>query len=367
MTADTASELVRFLDETGTSPEECAAIDEARAAVGRVRGHLEGTFADKSEVIDMLLTAATAFEPMLLVGDSGTAKTAIVSAFCAAIGVRQPAVDDGRAKDAYFEYALNAFTEPYELFGPLNIAALEAGRHERDGRGMLQSATVAFLDEVFKGGSAILNTLLGLINERRYSEAGENRPSPLQMVFGASNSVPVDDHLVAFYDRFTLRVPCVHVARDGFSELVARGVEYEHRRSRRQLDGDASGPAPVAEVASIEDLRTLHRAVLRLLEILPKQREPEWTAFVDDLGHRVWRMRDEGVCAVSDRRVVHLIKVLIARTVLHGRWIPSAAADYAALDHIADDPLDESQRALLRRDFGRGRASYQFDWSGRRG
>ncbi|MCE1566830.1 AAA family ATPase, partial [Enterobacter hormaechei] len=93
------------------------------------------------------------------------------------------------------------------LFGPLSIRALEEDRYERHTDGFLPDATIAFIDEVFKANSAILNALLTLLNERLFDNGAGRQLCPLVSVIGATNEVPDDEVGEAFFDRFLLRVP----------------------------------------------------------------------------------------------------------------------------------------------------------------
>jgi MoxR-like ATPase len=102
----------------------------------------------------------------------------------------------------YFERLLTRFSVPEELFGPLSLRALEDDRYERLTDGFLPTAQVAFLDEVFKANSAILNALLTLLNEREFDNGSGRVAVPLISVVGATNEVPDDEALQAFYDRF---------------------------------------------------------------------------------------------------------------------------------------------------------------------
>ncbi len=126
---------------------------------------LDRTFLGKSEAIRLMLVAALAGEHMVLVGPPGTAKSAIVRMFARLVSAR------------YFEYLLTRFTEPNEIFGPIDIQAFREGRYQRRMDSMLPEAEIVFLDEVFKSNSAILNSLLGVLNERmlRGGRAGASR------------------------------------------------------------------------------------------------------------------------------------------------------------------------------------------------
>src|SRR5271168_3495141 len=153
---------------------------------------LQDRFLGKDEVIRLLLIAAIAGEHAVLIGPPGTAKSALVRSFARLM----------RAQ--YFEYLLTRFTEPNEIFGPVDINAFRAGRYERRTAGMLPEAEIVFLDEVFKSNSAILNSLLTLLNERRFTSGDRSIACPLLCAFGASNEVPSDETLTAIYDRFIL-------------------------------------------------------------------------------------------------------------------------------------------------------------------
>ena len=146
---------------------------------------LQERFLGKDEVIRLLIIAAIAGEHAVLIGPPGTAKSALIRTFARLIQAN------------YFEYLLTRFTEPNEIFGPVDISAFREGRYERRTEGMLPEAEIVFLDEVFKSNSAILNALLTLLNERRYTSGGHVMRCPLLSAFGASNEVPGDETLTA--------------------------------------------------------------------------------------------------------------------------------------------------------------------------
>src|ERR1043166_2763111 len=121
---------------------------------------LERQFLGKDEIIRLLMIAVVAGEHCVLLGPPGTAKSALIRMFARLLQAQ------------YFEYLLTRFTEPNEIFGPVDIAAFREGRYQRRIEGMLPQAEIVFLDEVFKSNSAILNALLTLLNERRYTSGG---------------------------------------------------------------------------------------------------------------------------------------------------------------------------------------------------
>src|SRR5579885_1771179 len=154
---------------------QAAHEDTLPARLGRLARSLQDSYLGKDEVIRLLLVAALAGEHAVLIGPPGTAKSALIRMFARLLHAR------------YFEYLLTRFTEPNEIFGPVDIAAFREGRYQRRTEGMLPESEIVFLDEVFKSNSAILNALLTLLNERRYASGGAVLKAPLLSCFGASN------------------------------------------------------------------------------------------------------------------------------------------------------------------------------------
>ena len=181
----------------------------------QLRGHLaalESGLLERGTAVRLLLLAALAREHVLLVGPPGTAKSE-----------RARRLHRCFAGARYFERLLTRFSTPEELFGPLSLKALEDDRYERLIDGYLPTAGIAFLDEVFKANSAILNALLTLFNEREFDNGAGRIAAPLVCAIGASNEAPSDESLQAFHDRFLLRVPVQPVTDASFAALLQLG------------------------------------------------------------------------------------------------------------------------------------------------
>ena len=177
----------------------------------RVHRELDRRFAGLEDATLALILSAASGEPLLLIGPPGTAKSMLIKTFCELVGV-----DREGSASRYFEYLLTPFTEPGELFGFYDPSKLtKEGTLERiHADSMMQSAHVVFLDEVFKGSSAILNALLSFMNERAFYDRGRRHSVPLQCLFAATNELPDSDELQAIWDRFTLRCRVDNVAAD---------------------------------------------------------------------------------------------------------------------------------------------------------
>jgi MoxR-like ATPase len=202
-------------------PDLQAEAEDVRKRLNRFRASLSRFFVAKQELIDLMLTAAVAQEPLLLVGPPGTAKSDLVLKFKDALGI---------ADEDYFEYMLTRFTEPSEIIGPIDINQLRDGRYIRREQGKLPTAQLAFLDEIFKSNSAILNILLTIINERKFYQDGVPQPVRLRVLFAATNELPEQGELAALKDRFVLKAESRSVQDDHFEELIDAGLQAEVNR-----------------------------------------------------------------------------------------------------------------------------------------
>jgi MoxR-like ATPase len=269
---------------------------------------LKGRFVERDEVIDLIALALVAGEHLFLHGPPGTAKSALIRQFALAVRGR------------YFEYVLTRFSEPNEIFGPIDIVRLREGTVATVTTGMLPEAEFVFLDELFNANSAILNNLLTVLNERVYRRGAETHQLPLLSLFSASNHLPEDDALRALFDRFLLRCHVDNLHRDAMPRLLAAGWELER-----------AGLAPA--VVSAADLRSLSRRIYDV-DLGPVR---------DLYAETVFKVRDLGV-ALSDRRAIKVLKLVAASALLCGREA-AAPSDLWVLRYVWDR---EEQMAPLR-------------------
>jgi MoxR-like ATPase len=246
---------------------------------------------EREALVEMIALAAVAGEHVLVVGPPGTAKSEAVRRVARAVGGR------------YFEYLLGRFTEPSEIFGPVDLRRLKEGVVETETSGMLPEAEFAFLDEVFRGSTAILNTLLGILNERVFRRGHSVIRCPLRVCVGASNSLPEDDSLAAFADRFLVRVFVDPIPDPRLEELLDGGWRITGA-------GEDGPPAPLG-VAELDTLAgSVSRADMTLVRPL--------------LAHAIRLLRGAGVL-LSDRRAVRCQRLVSAAAVLAGRPRPTDA------------------------------------------
>ena len=291
-----------------TELNHTAGLALGQALSENVLAPMKQAFVGKDEVIDLLGLCLVARENLFLLGPPGTAKSALVQDLAQ------------RIEGQVFDYLLTRFTEPNEIFGPFDIRKLREGDLVTNTEGMLPEATFVFLDELLNANSAILNSLLLVLNERIFRRGRETRHLPTLMVVGASNRLPEDDALGALFDRFLLRVRCDNVAAEQLPLVLAAGWKLELSRN--------------GELAkfSIDDVRRLHD-LLRHVDFSAVQ-----TIYVD----LVHRLRHAGIM-VSDRRAVKLQRVLAASALLCGRMAVNQT-DLWVLRYIWD--TEEQQDVL---------------------
>lgn len=271
---------------------------------------MKSVFVGKEEIIDIMGIALAGGENLFLHGPPGTAKSALVHELARRL--------DARA----FDYLLTRFTEPGELFGPFDIRKLREGDLVTNTEGMLPEADFVFLDELLNANSAILNSLLLVLNERVFRRGRETRKLPALLVVSASNHLPEEEALKALFDRFLLRVHCGYVPEAELAAVLEAGWALEKTKRGTAVSGGLSA----AEIRVLQDsLPAVNLAPVRgaYLELIA-------------------RLRAAGM-EVSDRRAVKLQRVIAASALMCGR-MEARVSDLWVLRCIWDR---EEQREML--------------------
>ena len=314
-----------------------------REKINRFRMGLGQFFVGKQPIIDLMTVAAVAQEPLLLVGPPGTAKSDLITKFRDALSV--PTAE-------YFEYLLTRFTEPSEIFGPIDIAELRSGKYLRRSNGKLPTARLAFLDEIMKANSAILNSLLTVINERKFYQDGQPVPVKLKILMAATNELPENVELQALKDRFCFKIACRSVQDTHFLELIDAGLDaYSHKELNQR--------PWVQNHASLEDFVKANRYMTHVLARKHTDGDKEVRDrdlfFSEEMLKETRRVlktltREDNVF-VSDRKVVKLYRLLRTNAwITHGGAVERS--DLKLLSYLGEtreemDLLEEKVPRLL--------------------
>lgn len=260
------------------------ALEIGQKLTQRVLEPLKAAFVGKDEIIDLLGIALVAGENLFLLGPPGTAKSALVQQLGRRI--------DGKV----FDYLLTRFTEPNELFGPFDIRRLREGELVTRTEGMLPEASLVFLDELLNANSAILNSLLMVLNERVFRRGRETWKLPTLAVVGASNRLPEDDALGALFDRFLLRVVCDNVSQEDLSAVLDAGWKLDMESEVEEPEVNPEEVKQLQQLLGAVDLQAVRESYVQLTH----------------------RLRHAGI-PISDRRAVKLQRLMAASAILCGR------------------------------------------------
>ena len=272
-----------------------------------------------------MLLAALCGEHLLLLGPPGTAKSELSRRLSGVVG------------GAYFERLLTRFSVPEELFGPLSMRGLENDEYVRQTAGYLPTAEVAFVDEIFKANSAILNALLTLLNERLFDNGHQRLQAPLMTLVGASNELPESEELDALYDRFLVRREVAQVSNAAVARLarLAAGRDAGDAADS-SVDGNGNGAASAAAAgAAAEGAECLTFADFKgaALDAYAAVDVPD--AVVDALVElRNWLQdKCEPPVYVSDRRFMKAVQLLQVAAHADGR-AEAGEYDVLLLEHV---------------------------------
>lgn len=274
--------------------------------IQQIQQALNQKFYDREAEIEALMTALLSRQHILFIGPAGTGKSALSSMLGEII--------DG---SHYFQHLLTPFSTPEELFGVLSLKDLEQGIYKRNVSNMLPEAHFAFIDEIFKANSAILNSLLTLINERVFYNNGVPMPSPLMTIVGSSNEYIEDgEGLEALFDRFLLRYEVEYIR------------EQDHFIAMLKSDQQVSVPK------------------LTLFELVEHQRRVDQVLISDTIYSTLAKIRrklhDEGI-RPSDRRFKQSLAILKAKAYLNNRQLVQRS-DLDILANVLWETIDQRDK-----------------------
>jgi MoxR-like ATPase len=247
------------------------------------RTSMDKALIERHDEIDMILVGLLSQDHPLLVGPPGTGKSLLIDSLLRWMS-------DGTKK---FSILLSKFSMPDEVFGPISVKELKEGRYARVTTGKLPEAELAFIDEVFKASSAILNSMLKILNERLFENgSGGMARCPLRIALAASNEWPDAQELGALFDRFLLRKTVTPITRIGRQRLL---------RERNHEPQFTSGITP-------SELDQAHEEAMRL-----ELTDQAWSVLDEILAE----LNKEGIHP-GDRRMKKAVNVARAYAYLRG-------------------------------------------------
>ncbi|MCE4600670.1 MAG: MoxR family ATPase [Desulfurococcales archaeon] len=287
---------------------------------------LKKPFVGRDEEARLLVMALITGEHVLLLGEPGTAKSALARRLATLVEAR------------FFKYLLTRYTEPGELLGPLDIRALKEGEYRRITRGKLPEAEIAFLDEIFNASSAVLNSLLSIMQERIVYDGYTELRTNLWTIIAASNNVPEEQELQALYDRFLFRHRVEPLPPELWDPLLSASWEIERRGY------ESSEP-----VMSLEEVRRAREFILYNIDVYN----------IKDKLIRIYMVLEDKNLHITDRRKGKILKAIAANALLEGRTyateqdlivlkytVPRDPEDFTKINTILTEELKTKERIL---------------------
>ena len=305
-----------------TAPQAPVDINEAMRKLKEIESDLNSTFYEREEAIKVMMVALISKMSVFFIGPPGTGKTDMTSGLCGRI-----------VGGKYFSFLFNKTTDPSEVFGPFSLTAMERDQFIRKTKGFLPEAHIAYMDEIWKANSPILNLLLPILNEREFVNDGKKTKVPLMTAFASSNEFPEDrESLAAIYDRFVLRM-----AIEGIHDNKNVDKMMMDRVSRNNMSTLAKVPATI----SIDEIKALNEASMavkvngNIVKMLIKVQNAA---------------AKKGGVFISDRKKNQCIDILQAYALYNGRGHVSAD-DLIILKYVffdEDVPMDEIEQEILK-------------------
>lgn len=245
---------------------------------------------ERDEVVKLAYLALMSNESIFLLGPPGVGKSLIARRM-------KHSLEDS----SHFEYLMNRFSTPEEIFGPISIKELENDKYVRKVDGYLPTCKIGFLDEIWKASPAIQNTLLTIINEKVFRNGNEDIKVPLKLLISASNEMPQEEGLEALYDRFLFRYMVrPTVDENNFENLItAKGMnEFDENKFEK------------ITIKEIEEVKKASQNINVSRTIL---------SFIKQLRNELSKRSDNKDFYVSDRRWKKIISILRTNAYLSAR------------------------------------------------
>jgi MoxR-like ATPase len=271
---------------------------EVKGQITKLLDDLNKGVYEKQEVIALTLLTAVAGESIFLLGAPGVAKSLIARRL--KFGFK-----DGTS----FEYLMNRFSTPDEIFGPVSISQLkDHDKYERIIKNYLPSATVVFLDEIWKAGPSIQNALLTVLNEKVYRNGDQEIKVPMKALISASNELPMKgEGLEALWDRFLVRYVVDGITdKDSFNEMISKSLNsYDDNVSTALKLTDDQYNKISTEIDKVE----IPENVFNVIHIIRN--------YIDQ--HNKKDEKQENQIYISDRRWRKIVRLLRTSAFLNDR------------------------------------------------
>ena len=282
-----------------------------------IKDELNAKFIERENEIEMLLLALISSSNAFLHGPAGTGKSLLTEELSNRI-----------INSNYFRILMSKTTEPAEVFGSVSINAMKDDKYKVNTKGKLPTAHIAFTDECFKANSAVLNSLLTIMNEKLFFNDTVEEV-PLISLIGASNEFPEESILDALYDRFLLRLTVYYIQDHNNSmNLFANFLESRKRKSK--LTNNEVAATSASTVIELEDL----------LLVNEKCKEVDIPMKVLGAYNMLFIKLEKAGIIISDRRKNEALKVIQASAILNNRTV-ATAEDLEPLKYVLwNDPKD---------------------------
>jgi len=291
-------------------------VGEGGGLARQLEAELASGFVGREEEARVAILALLTKSHAVFIGEPGTAKSALIRRLSQLVQCR------------YFYYLLSKYTVPDELVGAIDPVQYKKGRFVRNMKGKLPEAEIAFIDEIFKGSSETLNTLLNIMNERIFVDSdGTIYNIPLWSLYGASNEVPADSELAAFYDRFLLR----HFVRRIDASVLEKAIIHN-------ITNMNSNPKPIATLQDIS----------RIYDDVTSYMVENASAIAKVTSQLVIVLRQNGIF-VSDRTTVspqHLPRLIATYAYVYKQDLRKSAIAVSKYVLPSEEALENYKKAL---------------------